>query len=289
MERSVWTVVRPLNKYAFILPAVLLTVGSISYPFIYNLLLSFYDTKVGTLDRFIGFSNYRALFSSSPFWEAVLRTIAFSFGTAIGAVILGLVLALCIHHLDLPGKTFLLGVLFVPWVMGFVESGIIARWVLHPVLGTVGQLINKALLSDPRTALATVTAVSVWKHIPFALVTVYAALQALRRDMYEAAMVDGANAWQAFRNITIPQLRPILFATGLLLVIWQFGAFTLIAVMTEGGPLHATEIVTVYIYDLFEARSFGKAAAASVVLFVLACILTVAYLKLEFKRLVEAE
>lgn len=278
---------RPFASYLFIIPAILLTLGSVVYPFMYNAVLSFYSTVRGTLDQYVGFSNYKNLLASAYFWNALLRTILFSFGTAVGALLAGLLLALSVHHVTFRGKLLFLGLLFVPWVMGYVETGIIWRWLLHPLLGTVGRLLGWSVLGSTKTALFTLTMVNIWKHTPFALVTIYAAFQMLPKDMYEAAIVDGANSWQMFKYVTMPQIRSILIATGLLLAIWQLAAFTLFDIMTEGGPLRSTEVLTVFMYNLFQARQFGLAAAVAMIMFALAYIITIVYLRLEFKRLVE--
>lgn len=278
-----------LQPLVFVLPAVIFTFGFILYPIIYNVLLSMQKVDITGQFRYVGLTNYKELLQSPEFLAAFVRTMGFSVATALGSVVIGLFLAICVHHLDIRNKTWLIGLLFVPWIMGFVETGIIWKFLLHPLLGPVGQLVGKSLLGNPKTALAVLTAVHVWKHIPFALVTFYAALQNFPREIYEAACVDGANAPQIFFKVTIPQLRGIGIATTLLITIWQFGAFTLFDVMTGGGPLRSTEVLTIYIYKCFEARRFGAAGTASVILFVAALVLTTAYLFTEFNRLTKEE
>ena len=292
-RRGTRTRVLHFNAYLYLLPALLLTVGTILYPVVFNVILSFKKTNIYTLEQsYFGAGNYISTLQSPRFWSAAGHTVSFSFGTALGALVLGLLAALCVHHFNFKHKRFILALLFVPWIMGGVETGLIAKWLLHPVTGPVGLLFSglglvtpgSSLLGKPETALLTITLVFIWKHVPFAMITTYAGIQSLPKEPYEAAALDGASSWKIFTHITLPQLRPILVTTLLLLAIWQFGAFTILQVMTAGGPLHSSEVLTLYMVSFFEARRFGKAATVSIVLFSFASLLTLLYMKMEFRH-----
>jgi ABC-type sugar transport system permease subunit len=280
------------REYLFFIPAFIVTVVVIIYPFLYNLILSFTRTNINLKQDFIGLGNYKDLVLSSRFFAACWRTIVFSFATALGSVIMGSLTAVVVHYLDCKYKYILLSLYFLPWLLSFVVTGLAWGWLLHPILGPLYKLFNlsaqMSLLGNPYTALITVTLVHIWKHVPFAMITIYAAIQSLPKSPYEAASIDGANSWQQLRYITIPQLRPIITTITLILMMWQLGAFTIFQVMTRGGPLSSTEVLSIYIYKQFETQHFGLAGAAALFLFVFACLLTFVYLKTEFKRIEEA-
>jgi len=282
------------GKYLFFIPALIVTIGAIIFPFLYNLIYSFTKTDISNLKQvFIGLGNYKDLLLSSRFLAACWRTTVFSFTTGLVSVIIGLIAAVAVHHLDCKYnyKYILLTLLFLPWLLSFVVTGLIWVWLLHPILSPLFNLFNlskrMSLLGNPDTALITVTLVHIWKHIPFAMIIIFAAIQSLPKSLYEAASIDGANAWQQFRHITIPQLKPIITATTLILIMWQFGAFTIFKVMTGGGPLSSTEVLSIYMYKQFETQHFGRASTVSLFLFIFACVLILVYLKTEFKRIEE--
>lgn len=275
----------------FVLPALILVCGFLLYPFAYNLILSFEKTDPYTLqNRYVGLDNYKAFLTSQRFWAAATRTVVFSLGTAIGSLIFGMILAMAIHSLEFKYKTVFLALLFIPWIIGFVETGLIAKLLLHPVLGPIGRALSGSLgqfasvLGNPNTALLAVTGVHIWKHVPFMLVNGYAALQTVPKEEYDAARIDGASSLEVFKYITIPEIRPVVGATLLLIVIWQFGAFTLFDVLTAGGPVRSTEVLTYSIFLSHSERSFGDAATQSILLFLFSVVLIVVYTRLEFRH-----
>ena len=290
----------PVNSiaapYLFLVPAVVLTAGTLAYPLVYSAILSLYETNPATLvDSFVGLRNYADLFASDRFLFAMVRTAFYALTSSFAALVIGLVVALCIHHLDFRYKSLLLGLLFVPWVMSPVEVALIGKWMVHPIFGPLNHALvwlgiiprNTSLLGQPATALATITAVYTWKHVPFVMVVLYAALQTLPKAIYEAGRLDGAGGFGLFWHLTLPLLRPIMVTTFLLIVIWQFGSYAVFDVMTGGGPRGSTEVLSIFIVDRFERRHFGESATVAVVLFALAAVLTVVYLHTEFRRLRE--
>lgn len=285
------------TPYLFLLPALLLTAGTLAYPLAYSAVLSLYETDPATLsETFVGLANYVDLLTAQRFLAAAVRTTFYSVVSSFGAVVIGLAVALSIHHFDFRYKSLLLGLLFVPWVMSPVEVALIGKWLVHPIFGPLNHALvaiglirpNTSLLGHPATALSTITAVYTWKHIPFIMVAVYAGLQTLPKAVYEAATVDGAGSFRLFWHFTLPLLRPILVTGFLLIVIWQFGSYAVFDIMTGGGPRGSTEVLSIFIVDRFDRRHFGESAAVAVVLFVLATVLTIFYLRTEFRRLREA-
>ncbi len=283
-------------RYMFILPALLLTAGTLAYPFFYNLGLSFFSTDPTTsAHTYIGIQNYVDALTEPRFLAAIWRTLVYSFVSSFFAIVLGLGVALVVHHIDLPFKSLILGLLFIPWIMSPVEVALIGKWLVHPIFGplnaalTAMGLLRKgtSLLGHPSTALWTIIAVYTWKHIPFVMVTAYAALQTLPKPVYEAARLDGARAFDLFWHLTLPLMRPVLVTSAVLIVIWQFGSYAVFAIMTGGGPRGSTEVMSIYIIDLFDRRHFGESAMVAIVLCVIALVLTFIYLLSEFRKVRE--
>lgn len=252
------------------------------------------STDIYTLEpHFVGLKNFSNLISEPRFWSDVGRTAVFSVGTAVGSVIMGFFIAMMLHWLDFKHKHVLLTLFFLPWVLSWVSTGYVWRWVLHPVLGPIPPILKslglpfewRDFLGDPDTALAVVTFVHIWKHIPFTMIITFAGLQVIPKNLYEASAIDGANLWQQLRFMTIPLLRPIMTIIALLLIIWQFGAFDIFKVMTRGGPAQSSEVLPLYIFLIFEQRKFGMAATVSLFLYILALMLILIYLRGEFERL----
>ena len=245
----------------------MLTAGTLAYPLIYSAILSLYETNPATLvDSFVGLRNYADLFASDRFLFAIVRTAFYALTSSFAALVIGLVVALCIHHLDFRYKSLLLGLLFVPWVMSPVEVALIGKWMVHPIFGPLNHALvslgviprNTSLLGQPATALATITAVYTGKHVPFVMVVLYAALQTLPKAIYEAGRLDGAGSFGLFWHLTLPLLRPIMVTTFLLIVIWQFGSYAVFDVMTGGGPRGSTEVLSIFIVDRFTAATSGN-------------------------------
>lgn len=292
-----WRLVDPAaTPYLFLLPALVLTAGTLAYPLAYSAILSLYQTDPATLaETFVGLSNYVDLFTAERFLMAAVRTTFYSVVSSFGALVIGIAVALSVHHFDFRYKSLILGLLFVPWVMSPVEVALIGKWMIHPIFGPLNHAMvwiglipkNTSLLGHPSTALATVTAVYTWKHIPFVMVAVYAGLQTLPKAVYEAAKLDGAGSPRLFWHFTLPMLRPILVTSFLLIIIWQFGSYAVFDIMTGGGPRGSTEVLSIFIVDRFDRRYFGESAAVAVFLFVLSTVLTVFYLRTEFRRLRE--
>jgi len=290
------------REYLFFVPAFIITVGIIIYPFLYNLINSFTRTNIRLGQDFIGLGNYKELVLSSRFLATYLRTTAFSILTALGSVLAGSLMAVVVYYLDWKSKSkyILLTFLFIPWVLSDVVIALIWKWLLNPILGPfcnlfLGPFCNLfnlsmpqySLLGNPDTALIAVLLVYIWKNSPFAMITIFAALQSLPKSPLEAANIDGANSWQQLRYIIIPELRPIITTVTLILAMWHLGAFTITYLMTKGGPSYSTELLSIYIYNQFKSIHFGLASTAAVFLFFLACLLILVYFKAEFKRMEE--
>jgi multiple sugar transport system permease protein len=265
---------------ACLLPASAALLAIIAYPLAYGIYLSLTDANPLTLEAtYIGLENYRFLLDDSVYRDSLTRTIMFTVGVVAIEFPLALILALMLNE-PLWGRAVYRALLLVPWVMPNVVAAIIWKWIYSPdfgllnyglhQLGIIDSYIN--FLSDPGRALPSVIAVGVWKGIPFSAVVLLAGLQAVPHDVTEAATVDGANAWQRFRDVTVPSLLPIAVVVVVLRTVWTFNSFDLVYVLTGGGPGWATQLLSIYVYlSSFQYQQLGYGAAMAVtMLFVLA-------------------
>jgi multiple sugar transport system permease protein len=279
-----------LTAWGFLAPAaVLLAVFSLA-PILFAGYLSLHHwTPLEPVKPFAGVSNYLAVFGDGQFWRSLANTAIYSLYVPVSAA-LALVVALLVNR-RVHGIRLVRTIFFVPFVSSVVAVGLVWQWMYHPDYG----LINHALtqigwrpldwLGNPRTALIALMILSVWVHLGYQMVVFLAGLQGIPETYLEAARVDGANAWQRFRHVRLPLLRPVILfvlATGM---IGAFQVFTLVYVMTGGGPLQATDVAVYRIYQTaWESLQFGTASTMSLVLFVVLLAVTLIQFRLLGRR-----
>ena len=257
-------------------------------PLAWGLRTSLTDSKMiglGFRDGFT-FKNYSSVLSDPDTWNAVWVTVVFSGGTVIGSVLLGIAAALVLDR-EFFGRGFVRVMVILPWAVPHVVAALVWQWMYNPDFGILnyGLLLlpwvaeTPKWLSDPQYALLAIILVNVWKTYPFAVLLLLAGLQTISDDLYEASSIDGAGPMRRFFDITLPGLRRVLAIIVLLLLIWSFGNFVFIFLMTQGGPAGATNALVVHIY--FEAFRFfraGSAFAMGSLLLVMSIILTSIYI-----------
>jgi multiple sugar transport system permease protein len=262
--------------YLYVLPALLFLAAVELYPIAYNVRNSLTELNVQTFlsgqDEWIGLRNYSRVLSDEAFLHAVGVSLVFTAASIALQFSLGLALALFFLR-SFPGSTVLRALLVLGWLLPAVVSGNLFRWLLDGDSGVVVWLFSTvglgdhAWLTDPDEALWAAIAANVWVGIPFNMLLLLPGLQAIPDELYDAAEVDGANAWQRFRHITLPLLRPVALIVLVLGVIYTFKVFDLVFVLTGGGPVDATRVLPIYIYDLsLRFFRFGEAAAACTLL-----------------------
>ncbi|MEO0309927.1 MAG: sugar ABC transporter permease, partial [Gloeomargarita sp. DG02_3_bins_56] len=241
------------------------------WPMIYLVGLSFTQGSLTRLGwHWVGLENYARLFADPDFWQVVGNTVIFTSGTVIPAVILPLGLAVVLNQ-AIWGRSLWRLLYFLPSVISLVAAALAFRWLLQ-TQGPLNQLFHTNIpwLSEPGTAMLALIAVSVWHQIGFNLVVLLAGLQTIPASQYEAALLDGANAWQRFWYITVPGLRPTLVFVVITTTLFTLRSFEPVYLLTGGGPLNRTNILVYYVYDqAFNQFDLGYAAAAAVVLFTL--------------------
>ena len=278
-----------LLAFSFLWPALLILVALLLYPLGDVIRLSFYDSNLQR-EVWVGLGHYVALFNDPLFWKAFIQTVVFTFFSVVLHLVIGLALALLLNmHLDATFRSLARGLLIVPWLLAPTVAGMIWVLMLQPFGVFNGFLVSLGLLDpngtiswlgDPSTALGSVTAMNVWRAFPFFMVMLLAGLQAIPRQLYEAAEIDGATLWEQFWHITLPQLRGVMATIVLLDSIWTFRAFDPVYVMTGGGPAHSSEVLATAIYfDGFQKLKFGYASAQAVVMFVVLFIVSAIYVR----------
>ena len=227
--------------------------------------------------KFLGLKNYIDVFTSELFWTSMLNTLIFSVVVIIFRVGLGLGIAYAIYSPLVKHKSFFRAVYYMPVVTPMVAVAFVWKFMYNPQIGTINQILGLDInwLMNPKTALLAVMIMTIWKDFGYAVVMYMAGLYSLPTEALEAAKVDGATAWQTFRYITLPLLKPMTLFVVITSIISYIQAYVQILIMTEGGPGTTTYLASYIIYDeAFVKYNFGYASALSFVLFVITAIFT---------------
>lgn len=267
-------------------PLVLLMVLVIGFPLFNTVLLSLQNqTVVGTESSFVGLDTYRSVLGGSALWEALRRSGVWLVGNLVVQTILAFATALLLTRAGRWSRAARTWVL-LPWVIPTVAVAVIWQWLTNSSYGIVAKLLgfvgldNVQLFADPTWAMPTLIVMNSWHWFPLGAVIIYGALQTIPGEVYEAAKVDGANAWGMFWHITLPLLQPVLFALGLVGTLWSFNIIDSIYLVTQGGPAGSTSTAPVLIYDTaFKAFRASEAAAMSVAAIILLGVLAWLYIR----------
>ena len=280
-----------LTAWSFLgVPMLHLVVFSLA-PVLFTVYLAFHRWDLVTPDKpFVGLDNFRELARDGLFWTTLRNTALYVLYVPITmAAALGLALLLNRRR---GGERLLRAVVFLPYVTSAVAIAIVWQWMFNTDFG----LINSGLrllglptadwLGSPRTALISIILVTVWTQVGYQMVVFLAGLQGIPQTYLDAALVDGAAAWQRFRHVTLPLLRPVVLFVLVTGIISGFQVFTLVYMMTEGGPLHSTDVLVYRIYQTaWEFLRFGSASAMAVVLFAILLVVTLVKFRLLGKRI----
>ncbi len=279
-----------LTPYGFLSPTVLLMLVLMAVPIV---MVIWYSLQNNVIMRknpsFIGLDNFVEVVTDRTFRTALWNTTVFTVASVVAHLLLGLGFAMLLNSPLLGNRTKALFrvVYFLPWLFTVAVIAILWRLMLNPN-GVVNYLLEKVgvvdapveWLSSPSTALAAVIFINVWAGYPFYMVSLLAGLQGIPKDLYEAARVDGAGTLAQFRNVTLPQLKPIIISMAMLDVIWTTQQFALIWMTTGGGPIDKTEMLSTYTYKLaFSEYQFSLASASAVVIFAGSMVLAFLYVR----------
>lgn len=262
--------------WIFILPAILGSFIFIIIPMICSFGLSFTKWDLLNSVKFVGLQNYVNLFQSDLFYKILSNTVVFALATSILGVIIPLILASILNS-KIRGSEFYKTAYFLPFITPMVVVGIVWAWIFDPNIGLLNQVLQIHInwLYDSKYAMSALIIVSVWKLIGYNMIIFLSSMSGISQSMFEAAKIDGANAFQTFKNVTIPLLSPTIFFVVIITAISSFQVFDLIYLMTQGGPFDSTNVLVYAIYkNAFEYFHIGKASAIAYVLFVIILVLT---------------
>lgn len=273
----------------FIIPMLLCIIGVLIYPLCNSIVLSFTNKMFTYADyHFIGFDNYIQLFQDKLFWLSLSHSFKFTVFGVLGALVLGLLLALLLNK-NTKYVAFFRGLLFLPWTMPSIVVVLTFRWLYNDFYGYINYILLKLhiidipfnILADGKTAWIGVLIPLIWCFYPFVMVFLLAALQSIDKNLYQVAQLDGATKWQMFWHITLPSLKPSMIVVTILEAIWMFCSFDLVFLLTNGGPSDATLTLSLYIYKMaFSAKHMAYGTALSVIMFIFLIIFTVLYFKI---------
>ena len=268
------------NKYTillFVAVPMLIYVFFALIPILYNIYISLFDTNLLTPGKFVGLKNYARLLKDTTFLRALRNNIFLVIGSLAAHMGLGLFFANAIFQ-KVKGSKFFQSVFFLPSVICGVAVGLIWTFVYHGNYGLLNAFLKligqgdlqQVWLSNKNLALICIIVVVMWQWVGYHVVIQLAAMRNIPQELYEAAQLDGASEWRQFKNITVPLIRPILKVDAVLIITGALKYYDLVAVMTNGGPNHATEVMSTYMYyEAFNVLKFGYSSAIGVVLLIL--------------------
>lgn len=282
-----------LVPYLLLAPALGFIVLFILYPLALNVYTSFQHRVFTepTGNRFVGVANYLSVAKDPTFWLVLRQSAIWVVGSLAFQFLLGLALALLLNE-RFPARGLYRSLILAPWAISGVIIAIMWKWMYNPQVGVLNELLVRlglvshrlAFLADPGTALPAVMLTNIWRGTPFFAVMLLAALQAVPNTLYEAAAMDGAGTGQRFLHVTLPSILPMIFAALLLRTIWIFNDVDLIFVMTDGGPVRASETLATFLYKKASRDlDFGMGSALAMVMFAILMTITAFYYR-AFRR-----
>jgi len=267
----------------YLLPSAVVLLAFVILPVVMALVLSFSKWELLSVagKQFIGLGNYTHLLTSKEFWNTIKNTVYFGAVKIPADIILSLVVAMLLNG-SIRGLSFYRTIYFLPVITSTVAVSAVWRYMYDPNFGFANVVLKwlgigpQTWLYDPKLAMISVILVALWKGLGYDIIIYLAGLQGIPRMYYEAASIDGANAWQKFWSITWPLLSPVTYFIFIMSIINSFKVFTQIHVLTpDGGPLKSTEVMVLYIYrQAFQEYRFGRAAAAAFILFGIVTLIT---------------
>ena len=277
-----------LTRWVFVAPAMLVVICLLIYPLLSTAVYSFTNkTMIRKSFSFVGLENYIRILTDPDFWSSFGNSLIWTIFSVIGQVIIGFIGALCLNRIrsSLARSIFRIAAI-IPWAFPSIATAMTWKWLLNGIYGFVPEMLQRLgitedliqFFSNPKLVLPAPIFINIWFGAPLILVNVYAALQTIPQDQYEAAQIDGASSLQSFRHITLPHIRTVVGLLVVLRTVWVFNNFDLIYMITGGGPAGASSTMPIYIYDTgWTGRLVGRASAASILLLIFLIILCVLY------------
>jgi ABC-type sugar transport system permease subunit len=272
------------RAYLFLTPAIIIFVVVIAYPI---------GSTLGTSIWQDGFTLelYKNVFEKQEFPGVLLQTAIWTFGGMIIIFLISFLIALSLNE-NFFGYKIARILLLLPWATPIAISALVWRWIFNDQYGILNYIINVIGITDARvpwlaktvTGFAANMTVEIWSGLPLMTLILLSGLQAIPNEVYEAAIVDGANYWKSLWRITIPLMRPVFVVATLMFIIWTFNSFPVVYIITRGGPIHSTDTLITYIYKIaFQYGLFEEATALAAITFFLVLAVSVPYAQQYFR------
>jgi multiple sugar transport system permease protein len=277
---------RPLPvHFLMVAPVQLLLLGFIFLPSLYVAWLSLNEYNLSQPPVFVGFRNYATILADPIFWRTLWNTFVVVNAVVYGELLLGLALALLMAGW-VPMRKLVISILLAPYAVTEVSAVVMWRYMLEPEVGMINYGLQSLGLGqidwtiDPVDGLSVVVLLSIWLHLPFTFLILYAAVSTLPRELIEAARVDGATSWQVFRHVTLRLIMPAILVALLFRYIFATRLFSEVWLLTQGGPARLTEVLAVYLYrHAFRYYEFGIASATGWLMALLSLLIAAWYLR----------
>jgi multiple sugar transport system permease protein len=272
---SGWLDREAVFSWLMMAPPLLFLAALVGYPFCYGILLSLQDRPVAHAGTFVGLKNFVTNFNDPVFWKVTANTFIYTIAATLLKMVGGLALALAMNQ-QFPLKNLVRALLLLPFIVPTVLSTVAWMWILDPAFSVLNWFLiavgvpkpGPSWLGNPVLAMGSIIVINTWRGLPFYGITLLAGLQTVPPELYEAATIDGASAWQRFRFVTLPLLQPIILIVTLFSVIFTFADFQLVYVLTHGGPQNATQLFATYAFDIaMGAGQLGHGASIALAMF----------------------
>jgi multiple sugar transport system permease protein len=262
------------NYWPFVIPALVVISAVIVFPWVFTLWMSAHRWTLGQEQSFIGFDNYIRLAGDARFWESLWHTLLYTVLSVAAPLFLGTLAAL-VFDAQFPFRGFLRGVFVMPMMATPVAIALVWTMMFHPQLGVLNYLLSLVGIGplewiyNQSTVIPSLVLVETWQWTPLVMLIVLGGLASIPREPYESAEIDGANAWQKFRYLTLPMIAPFLMIALIIRSIDAVKSFDIIYAMTQGGPGTASETINIYLYNTsFAYYDIGYGSAMAVIFFI---------------------
>jgi multiple sugar transport system permease protein len=266
---------RPPSYWPFVIPALVVVVAVIVFPWAFTIWMSLNEWKVGSPTTFVGFANYLRLPNDPRFVEAVAHTLVYTVLSVVLPLVFG-TLAAVVFHANFRGRGVLRAIFIMPMMATPVAIALVWTMMFHPQLGVLNYLLSlvgvppQLWVFHPGTVIPSLVLVETWQWTPLVMLIVLGGIAAIPTEPYESAQIDGATMWQMFRFITLPLISPFLFIAAMVRMIDAVKSFDIIFAITQGGPGTASETINLYLYSVaFTYYDLGYGSAIAVILFLL--------------------
>ena len=279
----------------FLAPMMLVLFVVAVFPVVYSFWISLHDLKLTRPNRvpFVWFDNYIKLFTDELFWESVARTASFTVSSVLAVMVIATMMAMLLNE-EFKGRRVLSAILLIPWAIPYVANGLMWKWIYDSGYGALNGVLMQlgfidkyiVMLGDTDKTMGLITNAFVWKEVPLATILLLVTLKGIRADLYSAAKVDGANAWQRFIHITLPQLVPGFALVMIYESMMAIRHFDLFFILTEGGPADASHVVAWQVYvETFRKLAFGTGSALAYIMAVATFLLAYFVIRSTSKKL----